>query len=61
MRCDQCELLSINGVVCHETGCPNTHKNCNYNSDTDEWEWYEGGETDEWLEDLLDEDEYNPL
>lgn len=21
--CDQCELLRINGVVCHETGCPN--------------------------------------
>ena len=23
MKCDQCELLVINGVVCHETGCPN--------------------------------------
>jgi len=22
-RCDQCELLRINGVVCHEIGCPN--------------------------------------
>lgn len=21
--CDQCEMLSINGVACHETGCPN--------------------------------------
>jgi len=21
--CDQCELLYINGVKCHETGCPN--------------------------------------
>ena len=24
MRCDQCEMLSINGVACHERGCPNT-------------------------------------
>ncbi len=23
MRCDRCELLSINGVPCHERGCPN--------------------------------------
>lgn len=23
MNCDQCEMLSINGVPCHETGCPN--------------------------------------
>ena len=22
MPCDQCELLMINGVRCHETGCP---------------------------------------
>lgn len=26
MRCDQCEMLSINGVPCHETGCPNANK-----------------------------------
>lgn len=26
MRCDQCEMLSINGVACHETGCPNARK-----------------------------------
>ena len=26
MRCDQCEVLSINGVPCHETGCPNSRK-----------------------------------
>ena len=25
MRCDQCEALMINGVFCHETGCPNTN------------------------------------
>ena len=22
-RCDSCEALMINGVFCHETGCPN--------------------------------------
>lgn len=22
-RCSQCEVLVINGVACHETGCPN--------------------------------------
>jgi hypothetical protein len=25
MHCDQCEMLSINGVACHELGCPNMH------------------------------------
>ena len=23
-RCSQCEALVINGMACHETGCPNT-------------------------------------
>jgi hypothetical protein len=22
-RCSQCEVLVINGIACHETGCPN--------------------------------------
>lgn len=22
MRCNSCELLVINGIVCHEVGCP---------------------------------------
>jgi hypothetical protein len=26
IRCDQCEMLSINGLACHETGCPNQRK-----------------------------------
>ena len=26
MKCDQCEALTINGVFCHETGCPNSGK-----------------------------------
>jgi hypothetical protein len=25
IHCDQCEALMINGVFCHETGCPNAH------------------------------------
>lgn len=25
MRCDSCQLLRINGLVCHETGCPQAH------------------------------------
>jgi hypothetical protein len=24
LKCNQCQLLSINGVACHETGCPNS-------------------------------------
>jgi hypothetical protein len=24
MKCDQCEMVSINGIACHETGCPNS-------------------------------------
>jgi hypothetical protein len=26
VTCDQCQLLRINGVICHETGCPNERK-----------------------------------
>ena len=26
MHCDSCQMLSINGVPCHETGCPNSRK-----------------------------------
>lgn len=26
VHCDQCQMLSINGVACHETGCPNSRK-----------------------------------
>jgi hypothetical protein len=26
MRCDSCEMLSINGIACHEHGCPNSRK-----------------------------------
>lgn len=26
--CSQCEATCINGVPCHETGCPNATKEC---------------------------------
>jgi len=26
MKCNQCEWARINGVFCHETGCPNEKK-----------------------------------
>ena len=29
MRCNQCEEVMINGVRCHETGCPNATSNPN--------------------------------
>jgi hypothetical protein len=25
-RCDQCEVLAINGIATHELGCPNSHQ-----------------------------------
>ena len=35
MRCDQCQALMINGVFCHETGCPNSRSR--YDVDSGEW------------------------
>jgi hypothetical protein len=26
VSCDQCSMISINGVACHESGCPNQRK-----------------------------------
>ena len=26
VKCDQCVVLVINGVICHELGCPNVKK-----------------------------------
>ena len=34
-RCDQCSALMINGLFCHETGCPNTKSR--YDESTDTW------------------------
>jgi len=25
IKCDQCAAVVINGIPCHETGCPNSH------------------------------------
>jgi hypothetical protein len=36
--CDQCQMLSINGVPCHETGCPNSKKH--WDADRQEWVRY---------------------
>src|SRR5947208_3030165 len=35
MHCDSCEMLSINGVACHETGCPNS--GARYDRESGEW------------------------
>jgi hypothetical protein len=35
MSCDQCNMLSINGVACHETGCPNTKSR--WDEESGEW------------------------
>ena len=35
MRCDQCEILSINGLPCHVTGCPNA--NARWDADSSQW------------------------
>ncbi len=35
MNCNQCEALIINGVFCHETGCPN--RNSRYDQEAGEF------------------------
>lgn len=35
MSCDQCQMLSINGVACHETGCPNM--SARWDAESGEW------------------------
>ena len=35
MKCNQCEMVSINGRACHESGCPNRNKV--WDADTEEW------------------------
>jgi hypothetical protein len=34
VKCDQCEMVSINGVACHEIGCPNSKKTWNESAQT---------------------------
>lgn len=35
ISCNQCEMLSINGVACHETGCPNAHSR--WDAESGDW------------------------
>lgn len=35
LKCSHCELLRINGVVCHEIGCPNI--NARWDAARGEW------------------------
>lgn len=35
MKCDQCEMLSIQGVACHERGCPNMGSR--WDKETETW------------------------
>lgn len=35
MNCDHCQATMINGVLCHEHGCPNT--NSRYDADARLW------------------------
>ena len=35
MNCDQCQMLSINGVACHEIGCQNSRKT--WDAERGEW------------------------
>lgn len=28
VRCSQCQAHAINGIACHETGCPNMRYEC---------------------------------
>jgi hypothetical protein len=34
-QCNQCEALVINGMFCHEHGCPNEYKK--WDNETEEW------------------------
>lgn len=35
ISCNQCEAIMINGIFCHETGCPNAHKT--WIEDREDW------------------------
>jgi hypothetical protein len=43
-KCDQCDSAYINGIYCHEHGCPNSRKV--YNPDEERWETPEPDEDD---------------
>lgn len=35
MHCDQCEMVSVNGIACHERGCPNA--GARWDAETERW------------------------
>jgi hypothetical protein len=43
MTCDQCQMLSINGVACHEIGCPNSKARWNGNEWVQQYKCFECG------------------
>jgi lipoate synthase len=51
MKCNQCQMLSINGIACHETGCPNIKKV--WDSETETWEVEDYWDDD----DIMNEDD----
>ncbi len=57
MKCNQCEMLQIStggiSLPCHETGCPNTHKD--WDEEEQEWVTPEPDEDDEWDDEIPDE------
>ena len=38
MNCDNCQMISINGMACHETGCHNSR--ATWNKDREQWIHY---------------------
>lgn len=55
VRCSQCEALVINGVPCHETGCPNCPDDEPDEDDTEDDDF-----TDPFSDDEDDEDDDDP-
>lgn len=55
MKCNQCDSAYINGVFCHEHGCPNRNKIW----DNEEGEWInpKQDEEDEWYDEY--EEDYD--
>lgn len=36
VRCSQCEALTINGIACHETGCPNAAERPDFDAEDED-------------------------
>ena len=49
MKCNQCDSATINGVFCHEAGCPNTNKI--WDAESESWIEAEFEDEDYWDED----------